>query len=191
MKAIVIGGVLGGLMMFFWGFVAHMLLPLGDVGLVQATAPQQDAVLAAMHDNFQQGAGIYLLPMDKAAWDDPAQSQAFGARALSLPYAFVAYQPVGVDMMNDMSGNLVKEALTNLLSALLAAYLVSFAAVGLGRRVLLVTLLGIFGWLANTVPLWNWFRFPGDFVLASLVEGAVGWLLAGLVIAWSLRRFAR
>jgi len=191
MKAIMIGGLLGGLMMFFWGFVAHMLLPLGDVGLLQATAPQQEAVLATMHDNFPQGAGIYLLPMDKAAWEDKAQAKAFGARALALPYAFVVYQPQGLDMMNDMSGNLIKEALTNLLSALVAAYLVSFAAVGFGRRVLLVTLLGVFGWLTNMVGMWNWYRFPGDFVLAGLVEGVVGWLLAGLLIAWSLRRFAR
>lgn len=191
MKSILLGGFLGGLVMFFGGFVAHTLLPLGETGLIQASREQQDAVLVSMRQNFQDGEGIYILPMDREAWTDETKAKPFGERALANPYAFVVYQPQGKDMLNNMGGNLGKEWLTNTLSALLAAFLVSFAAVGFGKRVQLITLLGVFGWLANAVPMWNWYRFPSDFILAGLVVQGIGWLLAGFAIAWALRRFPR
>ena len=46
MKGIVIGGLLGGVVMFFWGFVSHMLLPIGSAGLIGASLAQQAAVIA-------------------------------------------------------------------------------------------------------------------------------------------------
>ena len=33
MTKILLGGVVGGLVIFFWGFASHMLLPIGDMGL--------------------------------------------------------------------------------------------------------------------------------------------------------------
>lgn len=191
MKAILIGGLLGGLVMFFWGFVAHTVLPLGEIGMHQASEAQQDALLASLKDNLQMGEGVYVVPMDMAAMENPEVAKSFGARALANPYAFIVYQPKGVDMVNNMGGNLALEAGTNVLSALLVGLLVSFATVGYGTRVLLVLGTGLFGWLANAVPMWNWYRFPTEFTLAALVEQGVGWLLAGLVIAWALKRFAR
>jgi len=191
MKGMLIGGLLGGLVMFFWGFVAHVLLPLGESALIEATPAQQDAVLASVKENFQSGPGVYIVPMDKAAMQDKEKAKAFGERALANPYAFVVYQPQGRDMLNNMGGNLGIEWATNTVSALLAAFLVSFAAVGFGRKVLLVLTIGIFGWVANAVPMWNWYRFPTDFTVSTLIEQGVGWLLAGIVIAWALKRFSR
>lgn len=191
MKGILIGGLLGGLVMFFWGFVAHMFLPLGEVGMIEATPAQQDAVLASVKDNFQSGPGVYVVPMDMAAMQDKTKAAAAGARALANPYAFVVYHPQGRDMINNMGSNLGIEWATNTLCALLAAFLVSFASVGFGGRVLLVLGTGFFGWLANAVPMWNWYRFPTDFTLAALIEQGVGWLLVGFAVAWALKRFPR
>ena len=33
MARILIGGLVGGIVLFFWGFVSHMLLPIGEMGL--------------------------------------------------------------------------------------------------------------------------------------------------------------
>jgi hypothetical protein len=49
---------------------------------------------------------------------------------------------------------------------------------------------GLFGWLANIVPLWTWYRFPSDFLVGNLIEEAVGWILGGIAIAWWLGRTA-
>lgn len=191
MKGILLGGLLGGLVMFFWGFVAHMWLPLGDIGLIEATTAQQDAVLASVKENLQQGPGVYIVPMDKSVMENPDLAKSYGERLLANPYAFIVYQPQGVDMINNMGRNLGIEWATNTLSALLVAFLVSFAAVGYGKRVLLVLVAGMFGWVANAVPMWNWYRFPSDFICASMIEQGAGWLLAGLAIAWALGKFNR
>ena len=50
------------------------------------------------------------------------------------------------------------------------------------------TAIGVFGWLANIVPQWNWYRFPADFAFGNLIDEGVGWLLAGVAIAWWLGR---
>lgn len=191
MKGIMIGGLLGGLVMFFWGFVAHMLLPLGEMGVIEATPAQQDAVLASVKENFQSGPGVYIVPMDKLAMTTPDKAKAAGERSLANPYALVVYHPQGVDTINHMGPNLGIEWATNTLSALLVAFLVSFASVGFGRRALLVLIAGVFGWVANAVPMWNWYRFPTDFTVAALIMQGVGWLLAGVAIAWALKRFSR
>ncbi len=186
---IVIAGLLGGIVMFVWGFVAHMLLPLGEIGMRTLPIAQQDAVIAAAKEGLGQE-GVYMLPsfenMDD--YNDEAKHKAFGERATANPYAFVVYQPTGVDVANNMGPNLGKEAATNVLSAIVAAFVVSFAVVGFGLRTLLVGAMGVFAWLSISVPYWNWYRFPLEFTLANLVMQAVGWLLAGLAIAWWLGR---
>ena len=188
---IVIAGLLGGIVMFAWGFVAHMLLPLGMVGLKTLPTAQQDVVLAATRE-VMQDEGVYILPSfeDMADFEDEAKRTAMGTRMTANPYALVIYHPQGVDTVNSMGANLGREFATNVLSAMLAAFVVSFAAAGLGLRAVLVGTMGVFAWLCINVPQWNWYRFPLDFTLANLAMQAIGWLLAGFAIAWWLGRRA-
>jgi predicted TIM-barrel fold metal-dependent hydrolase len=45
MTKVIAGGVLAGIAVFFWGFVSHMVLPIGHMGIHQI--PNEDAVLGA------------------------------------------------------------------------------------------------------------------------------------------------
>ena len=58
-KRVVIAGILGGVAMFVWLFVAHEFLPLGEMGVGEI--PNEAAVLAAMRSALPQG-GLYLFP---------------------------------------------------------------------------------------------------------------------------------
>ena len=99
----------------------------------------------------------------------------------------MVYQPVGSDGMA-MGDNLAKEFATNVLCAGIVASVLALGPFGFGRRVRVAALLGLFAWLAINVPYWNWYRFPLDFTLASLIQQVVGWSLAGAAIAWWLGR---
>ena len=189
---IVIAGLLGGIVMFFWGFVAHMFLPLGEIGMKTLPIAKQDVVLAAARDALGEP-GIYMVPSFENMDDygDEAKGTELSARIAANPYAFIVYQPQGVDMVNGMGPFLAREFVTNVLSAILAAFVVSFAAVAFGLRAALVGAMGLFAWLAVHVPYWNWYRFPLDFTLAGLAMQVIGWLLAGLAIAWWLARGER
>ncbi len=48
MSKVVIGGLLAGIVVFFWGAFAHMVLPLGKMGVHQI--PNEEPVIGAMRD---------------------------------------------------------------------------------------------------------------------------------------------
>jgi hypothetical protein len=51
-KRIILAGVLGGIAMFIWTSIAHMMLPLGEAGIGEI--PNEAAVLAAMQTTLER-----------------------------------------------------------------------------------------------------------------------------------------
>ncbi len=187
MGRIIGAGLLGGLLIFLWGFVSHMFLPLGMAGMVEVDDAKQTAVIEAMGANFQEP-GIYMLPfMPEADWQDEAKSKAFGERAVTRPQAWVVYHPTGEDINANFMKMLGTQFGSDVLGALLAAIVASFLVGSYLQRVILITMMGAFAWVSISVPYWNWYRFPFEFTAANLVEYVVGYFLAGLAIAWLVK----
>ncbi len=183
---IFIAGLLGGFVFLVWSTLAHTALPLGDMGIKYGTP--HEAVLAALRQDASQGEGVYILPsLERDKMMDEQAMKDFVPIATSNPYAFVIYQPQGLDG-SQMGTNIGIQAVSNLLCGLLAAFVLAAGAFGFAKRVGLAVVLGVFAWMAICVPWWNWYRFPSAFILSSLIEQVVGWLLAGLVMAWWLGR---
>jgi hypothetical protein len=185
---LIVAALLGGLVVFAWGFVSHMVLPVGEMGHGQAG--NEDVVLSALQEGLPAREGVYHVPgLSPEAYkgQDEAAIAAYSAKAVANPNAVIFYQPVGRDGMA-MTPQLVKEWVTNTLSALLVAWVLALGAFGFGRRVAIATAMGLFAWLVISVPYWNWYRFPLDFTLGSLIQNVVGWFLAGLAMAWWLGR---
>ena len=125
---ILISGVLGGLVFFFWGAVAHLALPIGTMGMTFA-APHA-AVLGAMKQDFQ-GEGVYILPsLPKDKMGDADATKAFAPTETSNPYAFVVYQPQGEDT-SQMGDNLGKQWASDTFSALIVSYVLALGAFAL------------------------------------------------------------
>ena len=183
---IVIAGIIGGLVMFIWGAVAHMALPIGEAGMKVPT--QQDAVLEAI-GRSTAGEGVYMYPgIAPEKMGDEAAMQAFAEQSKDKPFAFVVYQPTGNPAFQSMAPNLGKQLVTNVLAALVAAWILALGAWSFGRRVLIAGALGLFAWLTLSLPYWNWFLFPLNFTVGALAEQVIGWLLAGTAMAWWLGR---
>lgn len=184
---IAIAAIIGGIVMFLWGAVAHTMLPLGELGM--HTATEQDAALTAITQSASKGEGVYMLPgMNPAMYADEAANQAFVAANRDKPYALVIYQPDGNPALENMGPNLGKQWVSDTLAAGVLAWILALGAWGFGRRVLVAAAAGVFSWLTISVPYWNWYLFPMDFTFANLVEQTVGWALAGAGIAWWLGR---
>ena len=185
---VLIAGLIGGLVFFVWAAVAHMALPIGEMGM--GVTDTEDPVLAALRDNLP-GEGVYMVPgLAPDKMSDPAAGAAYSAKAKSNPNAFIVYQPQGRDGM-DMGPNLIKQYISDTLSALIVAFVLALGAFGFAKRVFIATALGLFSWLTLSVPYWNWYRFPLDFTMGSLLEQVLGWMLAGIAMAWWLGRRAR
>ncbi|MBF6023879.1 hypothetical protein [Lysobacter niastensis] len=186
---VVIAGVIGGIVMFIWGAVAHMALPIGEMGVKVPT--QQQAVLDAIGPTTA-GEGVYMYPsVGPETMKDAAAMQKFAGETRGKPYAFVVYQPGGNPIMQSMVPNLVKQLVTCILAALVAAWVLSLGAWGFARRVMVAGAMALFGWISLGVPYWNWFMFPSSFTIGSLLEQVIGWLIAGAAMAWWLGRRER
>lgn len=182
---IFIAALLAAVVLFVWQFVSHMLLPIGEMGF---RAPQnEDAVLSVVGSGLGQP-GIYHLPhIDASKMGDEAALKAWADKAKANPYAFVVVAP-SIQDAGSMGRELGTQFVTNFLAALIAACLLAATAWSFGRRVLGAGALGVFGWLANLLPQWTWYRFPADFVIGGLIDQGIGWLLAGVAMAWWLGR---
>ena len=63
-KRILLAGIVGGLALFIWGALSHMVLGLGDAGMQYL--PQQQPVMQALQASVPQS-GFYMFPQgDKA-----------------------------------------------------------------------------------------------------------------------------
>lgn len=186
---IVVAGLIGGMVMFVWGVVAHMVLPLGEIGMRLPVA--ENAVLADLPQALGNQPGVFLLPsIDPSKMGDPEVVKAYSAKSLASPYAFVVYQPKGTDLMA-MGPKIGVQWVSDTLSALVLAFVMGLAGLSFGRRMALAAAAAVFSWLSLLVPYWNWYRFPLDFTAAALIEQLMGWLLAGAAIAWWIGRQER
>src|SRR5262245_14906376 len=185
MKKVLLPGILGGLLVFVWSAIAHMVLPIGAMGL-NGIPNNEDALLTAMKNTIQQP-GIYLMPgMDMSRKPTSAELNAVYAKAEVGPTAFLVYHPTGEKVMTP--GQLIRQALFNILCGLIAAFIISTTVASLTTRGVMVTLMGVFGWVAFSAPHWNWYRFPAAFTIGEGLDEVIGWLLGGFLIAWLIQR---
>jgi len=180
MGRIVIAGLLGGIVVFCWGAAAHMVLPLGMVGVHYEALDSEDAVLAALKAGLPES-GMYFLPgMDMSIADETQRMKAMEEKGTGGS-AIVVYHSAGGP---EMSGRLMAvEFAMNVACALIAALIVAAMPVKYTTRVLVVGLLGLFAWLEVEGSYWNWYGYPDAYTAAQGVIAVVGWLLAGLAIA--------
>jgi hypothetical protein len=181
---VLIAGILGGVAMYIWSTIAHVALPLGQVGFSQM--PNEAAVLAAAQASNGAKDGLYFFP-----WVDPKDPQMMQKMNAALqvkPSGLLLYHPPGHGM-SDMAGPMIAEFAKELVQALIAAFLVSLAVLGTyWGRVGFVTLIGVAAAVTTNVSYWIWYGFPADYSLAAVFIELVDYLAAGLAIAWWLGR---
>jgi hypothetical protein len=185
MKKILVPGIVGGIVYFLWSFISHMATPIGQMG-IKTVDTNEDAVISSLKTNMQQP-GFYMLPGAGMLGNPTAeQTAAVEAKYAAGPTAVVVYNPTGSPMMS--GGQLGRQFLFTLISALIAAFIVSATAASLTTRAVMVALMGAFSWLMISLPQWNWYRFPAAFVIGVGIDNIVGWLIAGFAIAWMIGR---
>lgn len=184
MKRILIGGILGGIAIFVVSSVLHMLTPLAHAGL--KAMPNDPAIERSMKDNLPKEAGLYLFPaMDMSKTPTPDEEAAMMAKYQAGPSGLLLYYPKGRAF--SFGGLLAKEFGSDVVLALIAAFIVSLTTASFGQRVIAVTLLGFVPWVAISYSYLNWYGFPVNFVLAEGVDQVAGFLVCGLILAWVFR----
>jgi hypothetical protein len=181
-KRIVIGGIAGGLVMFIWGAVSHMVLQLGDAGLSQFKE-KEELVLTALRDQVKKP-GLYFFPGLSSNHPSEAEQKAWQEKYSRGPAGLLLVVPSGSEAMTarQFLVQIASDVGIGLLAAVLLAgtgcWLASFAS-----RVGFVALIGLMPFFAVNLPYWNWYRFPTVFTMAQLVDRFLGFVLIGLTLA--------
>ncbi len=193
MKKILLAGLAGGFVVFLWGFVSHMLLPVGQMGFTQM--PVNSPLLEAMKQNLEKD-GLYAFPgLEVGRKQTEAEDAVWAGKYKMGPNGLLLYHPVGADPISPR--RLFLQLATDIFGALLLAYLLVGIAGSTGAQVPLAKMLriagaaGVFSWASIEIAYWNWYGFPAAFVLAELIDQVVGWSLATLAIAWLWRRMEK
>ena len=185
-KKVLLGGILGGIVLFFWGFVWHEVLPFGLIGIKDI--PNENTMISAMKANVPE-AGMYMIPglqipANATSAQRKAAEEAAMKKASTGPAGFLIYHLVGKGMD---AGMLMTECGTNILQALLVAFLL--AQTGLrrfGSRLGFAFLIGLLAAITTNVSYWNWYGFPTVYTVSYMFIELVGFLCVGLVVAFLL-----
>ncbi len=172
MAKVLLAGVLGGLALFMWGAASHMAIGLGEVGIQNIQRPVYESMKTTIPQH-----GFYFFPETDGKGN--VKDEFKGG-----PTGIVIYKPTGAGA--SMTGQLINETILNIVQALIAAYLLSFAVAKLTRypqRVGFVFVLGILSAIATNIEYWNWYGFPSSYTMASVVDKLIGFMVVGLVVA--------
>jgi hypothetical protein len=180
-KRIVLAGVLGGIAMFVWSSLAHMVLPLGRAGIREI--PGEQALLGEMHAALGESAGLYMFP---GAGSNPDMRQYEQKLALN-PSGLLIYHPPGAQALTP--AQLATEFLTEVLEALLLTWLIAQTRFeSRTSRMGVAIIIGFLAAIATNIPYWNWYGFPTAYTLAYMTTQLVSFLVAGLVAVGILGR---
>lgn len=177
--------IAAGVALFVWGFVSHTLLPIGEMGL--KSLPGEAAVLPAMSSVIREH-GFYMFPGIPPGKPTDADMKAWEEKYKAGPRGIIVYDPTGDAAMSPAM--LGSELASNLAAAFIATLLLARLNCSVVGRALAGAGLGLFAWLSIEVSHVIWWRFPWEYATGSLIDQAVGGLLAGLVIGLVLGRRA-
>ena len=177
---IILAGIVGGIIVFAWGAISHMALPVGEMGI--NNLPGEATLMPAMKDSITQP-GFYMFPgMPKNPTE--ADTNAWMEKYKSGPAGVLIYRPVGGEVMSPKQ--LGTEFASNLAAALIAAFILSCVGRGVGRSTAIGFGLGVFAWLSIDVSYWNWYGFPFEMIMGSLIDQGIGWMAAGVAMGLGL-----
>jgi hypothetical protein len=178
MGKLVVAALVGGLIVFAWGAIAHMATPLGMAGM--SFLPDEGATIEGLRVSVPK-TGMYIFPTAGMNSKNEAEQKAWTEKYRRGPSGIIVYKAEGTEPLS--ARYLVVEFISNVFAAFVAALVVSMIPGPYSRRVFAVFLFSIFAFLSLSVSYWNWYSYPATYIGAELVTEGIGWLLAGLAIA--------
>lgn len=170
-KPLIRCSIVGGLVVFLWSMFSWMVLPMHKTQMhrfVDASQVESTILRYAPVD------GIYVIPTFE-------ETQG-GLKGKDAPFIFVNVKR-GVEV-SSMTSSMVIGIITQMVGAFLITYLLLHSKVmKYWGRVGFVTIVGILIAILGLIPPWNWWHFPGSWVLLDTFDVVVGWFIGGLVIA--------
>ena len=180
MKQLLLGALVGGIILFVWGWISWTILPIHASSIRNIN--NEEAVISAMHINMDQK-GVYVFPAMPAVQDQTLQDE-YLQKYQQGPVGMIIYDPEGSEPM--MPNQMIVGLIISMIASYFAGWFLSRStavASSYFARVTYCGMLGVFVSLVSHLVNWNWMGYPLDYTTAWIMDAVIGWLLAGLGIA--------
>ena len=181
MKKTLIGGIVGGIIIFIWQALSQMAFNLHEPS--QKYSAGQDSVLIALSKHLKEPGG-YMLPRMKEMLSMEEMDK-FTQSIQGKPWAIVRYYPSN---NTNMGSNMIRSLVVDILLVILLIWIINQLRVpskGLIIRLSLVVGFIAFTNVAYTEHIW----YPVFDIRASLIDALVSWGLCGIWLGyWMTKR---
>ncbi len=179
---IIIAGIVGGILIFVWSFVSHMVLPFGHWGVQSFPVAGNEALQSVISSNIQRD-GLYFYPGTEnmeTMMTDQAAMAAYEEKYRAGPSGLVIVVPRGESSFS--LNKLLRELGTDVAAAILGALLIFW---GVDRSSLFRTFgmsvaMGLMAWFLISASYNIWYRFPRDLIIGEAITEVAGFAIAGI-----------
>jgi hypothetical protein len=179
MKQIFIAGLVGGVILYFWGFLAWVVIPLHTPAI--HTIANEDAVVSSMNAGMSKK-GVYMFPAQPPK-GNTAETEVWTKKMEKGPTGMVVYDPGGMAPM--MPVQMVVGFINGVLCSMIAAWFLSRSTAAnksYFTKVAFCGALGIFISLTTHIVNWNWMNYPFEWTSGMVADAVISWTLVGLGI---------
>ncbi|MFM2362552.1 MAG: hypothetical protein RLZZ316_1454 [Bacteroidota bacterium] len=180
MKKILIGGLVGGILLFVWQTVSWTVANLHDKG--QQYTAKQDTLLSALAASGLTE-GSYLVPrMENES--DMAAMETWMKEQTGKPWAQISYYKAWeMNMGMNMARGLLSDIV---IVCLLCWILAKISTSSAGFYILASVMIGVISFVNGPYTGHIW--YPLHDIGAHLTDALVSWGLVGVWLAWWMRR---
>ena len=185
LKQIIIGGLLGGITFFFWGFISWAVLDWHS-----GTVKSEEGINAVVEniDQHLPETGAYYFPPMSIVHQENSDWEAYDEIHKSGPSGMIFYN---AEHHSVMSGSrLLLGFFVDVGAAMFASLLLIVALPSLPRywgRMVYVTSLGVFSILSIRMIDGVFHHLPSRWTLGVSIDNAISWILVGFVLAALIR----
>ena len=185
LKQIIIGGIVGGITLFVWGFISWAAMDWHH-----ATVQSHDGVNAVVEDIDEHlpGTGVYYFPPMLFEQGDTQAMEAWMELHKTQPHGMIFYNATPGDPMPPM--RLVRGFLVDVIASMMATILLVMALPSLGgywSRVFYVLALGVFAIMSVHLVNHVFHDMPLSWTTGVALDVTASWLFAGLVLGAIIR----
>jgi hypothetical protein len=185
MKRLITGGIVGGITLFMWGFISWVVLTW------HFDTVRHDSGVTAVVENIDdhlQETGLYYFPPIATTQPDETEMAAYVELHKNSPSGMIFYNAEHLDPMS--TSRLFVGFLADVGAAFFATLLLIVALPSLPKywgRVMYVAALGVFAIFAIRMVDGVFFNLPLSWTVNMILDTAISWMLAGLVLAAIVR----
>ena len=177
LKKIFISGLLGGIVLILWAFVANAILGFKS-RIDMKQIPNESQVYQVLKENIVKPGGYMCNSPLTPAGTFPLEEQVFSIRYSGMGHASAAQE-------------LVVQLAMAIIAVMVAAWMLSVSSSRIlsaySRRVLFIAAIGLLFAVFSDLAKFGIGGYPLPSLLLLAANDFISWTLAGLVVAWWLK----